>query len=64
MLSKRFFEALKATDKPYHQIAWEAGLSPNQLYKITSGVDRPGPGDPRVIAICKYLDFPVDEVWD
>ena len=50
--------------KPYHQIAWEAGISPNRFYKITAGVDRPGPEDPRMVAICKYLNIPIDDVFD
>jgi hypothetical protein len=63
MLSEKFFKALEETGKPYHQIAWEAGLSPNRLYKITSGVDRPKRNDPRIVAICEYLGMPVSDAF-
>ena len=59
MISKSFIEALRKTGKPYHQIAWDAGLKPNQLYKITSGHDRPSLNDPRIKALCEHLNFPL-----
>ena len=64
MLSQKFFKKLKATGKPYHQLAWEAGISPNQLYKITAKVDRPKSDDPRVQALCKYLNLPISEAYE
>jgi hypothetical protein len=63
MLSNKFFESLLLIGKPYHRIAWEAGLRPSQLYKITAGIDRPGRTDPRVVALCKYLGLPIDEAF-
>jgi hypothetical protein len=63
VLSDEFFECLKSLGKPYHQIAWESNITPNQLYKITSRIDRPDPNDPRVIALCKYLGISVTDAY-
>ena len=64
MLSEKFFNELKQRGKPYYQLAWEAGLTPNQLYKITSGIDRPDQSDPRIVAICKHLGISVSEAFE
>jgi hypothetical protein len=64
MLSQKFYEKLKAAGKPYHRLAWEAGISPNQLYKITAGIDRPNSDDPRILALCSYLGLPVNEAFE
>ena len=64
MLSQRFFEVLRGFKKPFHQIAWQAGITPNQLYKITSGIDRPGKDDLRIIKLCNYLGLKVDDAFD
>jgi len=63
-VSERFIQALKETGKPIHRLAWEAGLTPNQVYKITSGVDRPGQDDPRVKKLCEYLGVPIDYAFE
>ncbi len=65
VLSNEFFERLERQRrvKPYHQIAWESNITPNQLYKITSKIDRPNPNDPRVIALCKYLGMSIDDAF-
>lgn len=64
MLSEKFFIALSELGKPYHKIAWEAGLTPNQLYKITARIDRPGPADPRVEALCNYIGISLDDAFE
>lgn len=64
MLSKKFFQALKEIGKPYHKIAWEAGITPNQLYKITAGVDRPSFNDPRIVKLCAYLNIPFADAFN
>jgi len=66
MLSKKFMEALhdaKEAGKPFHQIAWDAGVSPGMLYKISAGIDRPKPGDKRVRKLCAYLGLNEDEAY-
>ena len=66
MVSKKFIEALisaKESGKPLHQIAWEAGVTPGMLYKISSGIDRPKPGDKRVKKLCAYLGLREDEAY-
>lgn len=64
MLSKTFIETLKKTGWPYYQLAWDAGLTPNQLYKFTSGIDRPKPGDKRVIKVAKILGLKREECFE
>ena len=64
MLSQKFFFELKQHGKPYHQLAWEAGLTPNQVYKITSGIDRPKRNDRRIAALCEYLGISVCEAFE
>ena len=60
MISKKLIEAIQETGKPFHKVAWEAGITPNQLYKLTAGVDRPGRDDSRIKALCEYLNFPLE----
>jgi hypothetical protein len=64
MISKNFLNALKNSGKPYHKIAWEAGITPNQLYKITAGIDRPGPDAPRMKALCDYLGLSIEDAFE
>jgi len=63
MLSNTFKEALKKSGKPYYRIAWEAGITPNQLYKITAGIDHPGPEDLRIQKIADLLGLRHDECF-
>jgi len=64
MLSRRFIDTLKNTGKPYHKLAWEVGITPSQLYRLTAGIDRPAPGDPRVIKLCAYLGMSISEAFE
>lgn len=64
VLSQVFFQRLRDVGKPLYHIAWECGLSPNRVYKITSGVDRPKPDDPRIKSLCKYLNISIDEAFE
>ena len=64
MLSAKFFNALKATGKKIHDVAWEAGVSPGQVYKFTAGIERPKPGDPRIKRICKVIGLNPDEAYE
>lgn len=64
MLNKKFLQALKDSGKPLHQIAWKAGLTPNQVYRISCGIERPQPGSHKVEALCKYLGFPLDDAFE
>lgn len=64
MLSKEFLRALTQSEVPLHKIAWQAGLTPNQVYRITCGIERPGPGSKKVEALCRYLGFDIEEAFD
>lgn len=66
MLSKKFMKALrnaKDAGKPLHKIAWEAGITPWMLYRISGGVDSPKPGDERIKKLCAYLGLSEDEAY-
>jgi hypothetical protein len=63
-ISERFLQALRDTGKPLHKVAWEAKLTPNQVYRITAGVDRPGEDDPRINSLCEYLKIPVSYAFE
>lgn len=63
-LSRKFLDSLKNTGKPYHKLAWEVGLTPGQLYRITSGIDHPGREDPRIRKLCAYLGLSIDDAFD
>ena len=62
MLSQKFFDRL-AANRPYHRLAWRAGLTPNQLYKITSGIDRPDKFDPRIPKLARVLGMVLKECF-
>jgi len=64
MLTEAFFDSLKAKGKSLHEIAWESGITPNQIYRITSGIDRPKRNDQRVIKLCAYLNLPIDDAFE
>jgi hypothetical protein len=64
MLSAKFFQRLEKAGKPYYQIAWDAGLTPNQLYKFTSGIERPKPGDKRVAKVATVLGLKPEECFE
>ena len=64
MLTPEFYEALKNVGQPYHKIAWGSGLTPNQVYKITAGIDRPGKDDKRLKALCQYLNLPIEAAFE
>lgn len=64
MLSKIFVETLKEKGRPYYRLAWSAGLTPNQLYKFTSGIDRPKPGDQRVIKVATVLGLKPEDCFE
>ncbi len=63
MLTKSFLAKIRSAGLPLHKLAWEVGITPNQLYKITSGIDRPGPEDRRIAKLCEYFKLPVSEVF-
>jgi len=65
-LSKMFMEELarvKESGTPLHKIAWDAGITPGMLYKISAGVDRPKRGDKKIRKLCAYLGISEDEAF-
>ncbi len=63
MLSDSFLKRLRGKG-PLYKTAWAAGLTPNQVYKITSGIDRPQPGDRRIQVLLEYLGITEEEAFD
>lgn len=55
MISQKFIRKIKTAGIPAYQIAHKAEISPGVLYKIICGIDRPKPGDARVLAVAKVL---------
>ncbi len=63
MLSKALLKKIDA-HRPFHKLAWASGLSPNQLYRITAGIDRPDRDDLRVKKLADYLGMTIEECFD
>lgn len=63
MLSEMFLKALRNTGKPLHKTAWAAGITPSAMYRLTSGIDHPKPGDKRIKKLCAYLGMSEDEAY-
>lgn len=63
MLSKTFLERIER-HRPFHKLAWASGLSPNQLYKITAGIDRPGPDDPRIKRLAEHFGMNLADCFE
>ncbi len=64
MISQKFQQALKLSEKPAYQLAWAVGLHPNTLSKITTGYLRAKPGDERLIKIGQMLGLTPVEVFE
>jgi len=62
MLSKALLTRLEA-HRPWHRLAWAAGITPAQLYRITSGVDRPDRDDPRIAKLAAHFGLAVEECF-
>jgi len=54
-VSRKFYEALKTSDRPNYRIAQDAGLSPSLLSKILHGCEEVRVNDRRVLAVGRIL---------
>ncbi len=54
-LSRRFKIEVKLNERPAYRLAQLAGVNPNDLYKLMSGIAKVKHGDPRIIAVGKVL---------
>ncbi len=63
ILSKAFLRKMDE-NRPFHKLAWASGLSPNQLYRITAGIDRPDRDDPRIAKLATYLGMTIDDCFE
>lgn len=63
-VSKKFIIRLKLDQLPAYQLAQKAGLNPNTLYKITSGIVPIQDKDPRVIAVGHLLNLQAEECFE
>lgn len=64
MLTKKFRQALKLSEIPAYQLAWQAQLHPNTLSKFVSGYLRPKSGDPRLLKIGEILGLKPQEIFE
>ena len=63
-VSKEFLKAIKTSVIPAYKIAHRARISPGTLYKINCGIDRPKPGDKRVLAVARVLNLKPEECFE
>ena len=63
MVSKKFIQAVKLSNKKSYQIAHQANLHPSTLSKILNGIEKIKNGDERVIAIGRVLGLQDDELF-
>jgi hypothetical protein len=63
-VSQKFIAALKLSPLPAYKIAWSAGVNPTMLSKLINGIERPKPGDPRIIDVGRVLGIPAEECFD
>lgn len=54
-ISRQFKIEVKLHEKPAYRLAMEAGINPNKLYKLMSGISQAKPNDPSVIAVGRVL---------
>ena len=62
MISEKLRAAIKLSPERAYKIAQKAGLDPSTLSKITCGIIKVKPGDPRVIAVGKILGIPREKI--
>jgi hypothetical protein len=63
-LSKEFLVKLKFAGRPAYRIGFEAGLTPNALYKLTAGITPIKENDSRVLAVAKILGLDASECFE
>ena len=63
-LSRRFKIGVKLHEKPAYRLAMEAGINPNRLYKLMSGICKVKHDDPNVIAVGKILGITPDQCFE
>ncbi len=64
MVSKKLRDAVKLDPRRDYEIAHAAGLHPSMLSKLVCGIDRPKPGDPRVLAIAQVVGVDEEECFE
>ncbi|MEI6127536.1 MAG: hypothetical protein WCQ99_13400 [Pseudomonadota bacterium] len=64
MLNQKFIHAIKTAGIPAYQIALKANVPPWALYKIKCGIDRPKPGDIRVLAVAAVLGLSPEDCFE
>jgi hypothetical protein len=63
-VSFRFRAAVKLADEPAWKIAHRAGINPNVLSQIMSGMKRVRPGDERVLKVANALGLDPKECFE
>ena len=63
-LSRQFRIEVKLHEKPAYRLAMEAGINPNKLYKLMSGISQVKPDDPSVIAVGRVLGLKPSDCFE
>lgn len=64
VVSMKFKAALKLGREPMYRVAQRAGINPNILSKLMSGIECPKPNDPRIVAVGRLLGLSPEECLD
>jgi hypothetical protein len=62
-LSRTFVAAVKLSDRPQYQIAFEAGIHPSTLSRLLHAAERIAPNDRRVLAVARVLGLTADQCF-
>jgi hypothetical protein len=62
-VSQKLIVAIKLNPSPAYKIAWAAGINPTMLSKLINGIERPRPGDQRIVAVGKVLGISPEECF-
>ena len=63
-LSRRFKIEVKLNEKPAYRLAQLAGINPNDLYKLMSGISQPKSNDQRIVKVGKLLGLSPKECFE
>lgn len=64
MLSKKFVNSIKLSDRRAYQIANDAGIPPTTLSKLMNGIEPVHSNDARIIAVGKVLGLKPEECFE
>ncbi len=63
MVSQRFIQAVKLSNRRAYKIAQEAGIHPTTLSRLLNGAERVRPNDPRILAVASVLGLNAEDCF-